>query len=204
MLIFPDEYEDGVPPISTDTSVNSLLPILVNEKISLSDLIWKYTIRDFILGICCLVPSSIGIVLRMAAYKLAFKKCGRGLAMRSHVSILFPERMVVGEHVGIDEFSFIEARGGLKIGDYVRIAPHAVIVTSKKTWSRRDVPIKLQTVSNQPVEIQDDVFIGAHSTIIGPCTIGKGSVIGAGSVVKGIVKPYSIMAGVPAKRIGKR
>lgn len=52
-----------------------------------------------------------------------------------------------------------------------------------------------------PVVIEDDAWIGAGSIILPGCRVGKGAVIGAGSVVTKDVPPYSIVAGNPAKII---
>lgn len=52
-----------------------------------------------------------------------------------------------------------------------------------------------------PITIEDQVWIGANSTICGGVTIGKGSVIGAGSVVNRDIPPYSVAVGVPCKVI---
>lgn len=53
--------------------------------------------------------------------------------------------------------------------------------------------------------IEDDVWIGARVTILKGCTkIGRGTVIGAGSVVTHDVPPFSVVAGNPAKLIKKR
>lgn len=49
-----------------------------------------------------------------------------------------------------------------------------------------------------------DVWIAAGATILRGVTIGDGAVIGAGAVVTKSVDPYSIVAGVPAKKIGQR
>jgi virginiamycin A acetyltransferase len=48
------------------------------------------------------------------------------------------------------------------------------------------------------VSVGNDVWIGANVTIIGPCSIGDGAVIGAGSVVRGKVPPYAVVYGNPA------
>ncbi|MDA3884350.1 MAG: antibiotic acetyltransferase [Candidatus Delongbacteria bacterium] len=58
--------------------------------------------------------------------------------------------------------------------------------------------------SKYSIEIGNDVLISYGVTIIGPITIGNGSVIGANSLVNKDVEPYTIVAGVPAKVIGKR
>ncbi len=50
--------------------------------------------------------------------------------------------------------------------------------------------------------VEDNVYIGPGSRIIGPITVGHSSVIAANAVVTKDVEPHSIMAGVPATRIG--
>lgn len=52
--------------------------------------------------------------------------------------------------------------------------------------------------------IDDDVWIGAGAIILTGVTIGKGSVIAAGSIVTKDVEPYTIVGGNPAKLIKKR
>ena len=47
--------------------------------------------------------------------------------------------------------------------------------------------------------VEEGVWIGSGSIIIGPCILGKHSVIGAGSVVTKDVAPYSIIMGNPAR-----
>lgn len=62
----------------------------------------------------------------------------------------------------------------------------------KKDWSN---------VSMRPIKIEDSVWIGFNSIILKGVTIGKGAVIGAGSVVTRDVKPFTVVAGNPAKFI---
>lgn len=52
--------------------------------------------------------------------------------------------------------------------------------------------------------IEDDVWIGANVTITAGITIGRGSVLAAGAVVTKDVPPFSIMGGVPARRLRSR
>jgi phosphonate metabolism protein (transferase hexapeptide repeat family) len=60
-------------------------------------------------------------------------------------------------------------------------------------WRKRDC-----------VNIGHDVWIGHNATILAGVTIGNGAVIGAGAIVTKDVEPYSIMVGVPAKKIKMR
>lgn len=54
------------------------------------------------------------------------------------------------------------------------------------------------------IKVEDDVIIGADSLILPFRTIGKGAVVGAGSVVTRDIKPFTVVAGNPAKQIRKR
>jgi acetyltransferase-like isoleucine patch superfamily enzyme len=67
-----------------------------------------------------------------------------------------------------------------------------------------DILIRDQGVAYQTVIIEDDCWIAANSIILAGVTIGKGSVVAAGSVVTENVAPYSVVAGVPAKFIKSR
>lgn len=54
-----------------------------------------------------------------------------------------------------------------------------------------------------PVKVGDDVFIAARTTILKGATIGNGSVIGVGSVVTRNVPPNCVVAGAPARVVGR-
>ncbi len=53
----------------------------------------------------------------------------------------------------------------------------------------------------EPVEIGDDVFVGARAIILRGVTVGEGSVVGAGSIVTRDIPAYSVCAGNPARVI---
>ncbi|MCC7598329.1 acyltransferase [Janthinobacterium sp. FW305-129] len=63
---------------------------------------------------------------------------------------------------------------------------------------------RLASDYDRPVEIGEDCWLGVNAMILPGVTIGRGCVVGAGSVVSKSVAPYSIVAGVPAKPIGQR
>lgn len=68
----------------------------------------------------------------------------------------------------------------------------------------QDILATSETVGAKPICVDDDCWIGAHSVIVGGVRIGRGCVIGAGSVVTNDVPPYWVVGGVPAKRIRQR
>ena len=59
----------------------------------------------------------------------------------------------------------------------------------------------MEPVSDKGVVIEDDVLIGANSTILSGVKIGKGAIVGAGSVVVSDVLDFTTVAGIPAKVI---
>ena len=67
--------------------------------------------------------------------------------------------------------------------------------------NRRNKHSDALDIKTGPIIIEDDVFIGAHTTILKGVTIGNKSIIGAGSVVSRSIPPGEIWAGNPIKRI---
>ncbi|KAN0069705.1 Trimeric LpxA-like protein [Elaphomyces granulatus] len=93
----------------------------------------------------------------------------------------------------------IHDSGPVTIGDRVLIAPNVTIVTErhdKEIQSRRN-----GIVYTMPVSIGDDCWIGVGATILPGVSIGKGTVIGAGSLVTRDIPPFSVAWGVPARVI---
>ena len=60
-------------------------------------------------------------------------------------------------------------------------------------------PAMWRTVVTRSIHIEEDAWIGAHAVILPGVTVGRGAVVGAGSVVTHDVPPYAIVAGVPAR-----
>ena len=77
-----------------------------------------------------------------------------------------------------------------------------IIVDHSHQYENVEVPVKLQEVSEGgPVRIERDCWIGANVFVFPNVTIGRHSVIGANSVVKQDIPPYSVAVGAPAKVI---
>ncbi len=94
----------------------------------------------------------------------------------------------------------------IKIGNYVLIAPNVQLIGGKThNFSLKNIPISQQgEVYKGKIIIEDDVWIGASTIILPGLTIGKGSIIGAGSIVTRNVEPYSIVCRNPAKLLKMR
>ncbi|OYZ00888.1 MAG: acetyltransferase [Sphingobacteriia bacterium 28-36-52] len=110
----------------------------------------------------------------------------------------------VGDHSNIGPYSYIGCSGKITIGNNVMISPRVSIYAENHVFDDANIPMKEQGVTQSAVTIEDDCWIAANSIILAGVTIGKGSVIAAGSVVTKSVPPYSVVAGIPAKVIKQR
>ncbi len=110
----------------------------------------------------------------------------------------------IGDHCSVNPYSVLYGDGGLKIGNGVRIAAHCVIVSANHRFDDLSRFIYLQGQDPKRVVIEDDVWIGAGARILHGVTIRKGTVVAAGAVVTKSTEGYSIVAGVPARKISTR
>ncbi|MDR0605708.1 MAG: acyltransferase [Bacteroidales bacterium] len=107
-------------------------------------------------------------------------------------------KIIIGDDVGISG-STISASTVITIGNRVLIGTGCIISdTDAHPIKAEDRKNPTKTLS-KPIMIDDDVFIGARTIILKGVKIGKGSVVGAGSVVTKDVPPFCIVAGNPAK-----
>jgi len=108
----------------------------------------------------------------------------------------------IGAGTWIGAFTVIDGSGGLTIGEGCDVSSGVHIYThssAKRCVSGRAYPI----VDRAPVTIGDRVFIGANAVINMGVTIGDEAVIAAGAVVTRDVPPRTVVAGVPARVIGR-
>lgn len=114
------------------------------------------------------------------------------------------DELIIGNNVGINHYCFIGVRGSIVIKDNVIFGPRVSVFSENHNFLSTEVPIKNQGVTKGKTIIDEDVWIGANSSILSGVHIGKGCVIAAGSVVTKDIPPFSIAAGVPAKVIKNR
>jgi acetyltransferase-like isoleucine patch superfamily enzyme len=91
--------------------------------------------------------------------------------------------------------------GPVSIGDNVMLAQNIVVSGLNHGYQDVSIPPSLQEVECKKISISDDVWIGANCVITAGVSIGKHSIIGAGSVVTKCVPDYCIAVGNPARII---
>ena len=110
----------------------------------------------------------------------------------------------IGSNSHVGENTIIFSDIGIHVGDNAIIGPQNIIIDFDHTYASFEIPINQQGINRKEVTIEEDVWISSHCVIIRGVRIGKGSVVGAGSVVNKDVPPYSVVAGVPIRVIKKR
>jgi len=151
-----------------------------------------------------------------------FHKYGSGSAVRRYtrMDVLPFNRFELGERSTIESFCTINngvgdviignntligignvVIGPVEIGNNVILAQHIVISGLNHEYRDISKPIYEQPVTMAKIIIEDDCWIGANAVITSGVTIGKHSVVAAGSVVTKNVPPFSVAAGNPAKVI---
>lgn len=110
----------------------------------------------------------------------------------------------IGKRTTIISNCVIASNSEIKIGNDVMVGEFVSIRDMKHKFDRIDIPIADQGESAKPIIIEDDVWVGRGSIVMGGVTIGKGAVIAANSVVNKDVEPYVVVAGAPARVIKSR
>lgn len=138
---------------------------------------------------------------------------GRDLHIGARTRIWAPRKVEIGDYVYIGKDVHIEAN--CRIGSYCLIANKvAIIGRHDHDFNAIGFPIRFAPwIASQRFPspflaeeacIDDDVWLGYGAIVLTGTTVGRGSIVAAGSVVTRSIPPYSIAAGVPAKVIGKR
>lgn len=137
-----------------------------------------------------------GGVIRAWLAKGFIASCGRNVNIDKNATI--NTHIYIGDNSGIGENARIQ--GELHIGNNVMMGAECIVYTKNHAFSNLDTPMMYQGyLETKPVYIEDDVWIGGRVIILPGRRIGKGAIVGAGSVVTKDVPDYAIVGGNPAK-----
>ncbi len=107
--------------------------------------------------------------------------------------------MILGNDVHVNSGDTFAAFSRIEIGDRVEVGPLVAVYDTNfhDLYERHRLP------EPQPVIIEDDVWLGAKSTILPGVRIGRGAVVAAHALVRRDVEPFTIVSGVPAETVAK-
>ncbi|MBV8658143.1 MAG: acyltransferase [Burkholderiales bacterium] len=155
---------------------------------------------------------------------------GEDVRISRRASFYGASRIVLGDHVRIDDFCVLSAgEGGIEIGSYIHIAVYSSLIGagrilvqdfanissrvsiysssddySGETMTNPLVPDEYKRVDHAPVVIGRHVIVGSGSIVLPGVTLHEGVAIGALSLVNRSCNPFGVYAGTPAKWIKAR
>lgn len=142
-----------------------------------------------------------------SVHGLASVNVGINTNIHPTVIIRSPKLVFIGDNCFFNHNTILNGgkeKGKLVIGNNVQTGPNVSIYAYNHHFSNKEIDIMSQGYDDLDVLIEDDVWIGAHSVILPGVKIGKGSVIGAGSIVTKNIPSFSIAVGNPAKVVKNR
>lgn len=159
---------------------------------------------------------------------IGFAEVGQEVFISRKASIYGPENMHIGSHVRIDDFTVLSGKiiignyvhiavftslfggnGGINIGDFANFSSRIAVYALSDDYSG-DFMTNPMVTENYKNTIERRVTIGKHvivatgATVLPGVFLGEGSAVGAMSLVKEDVEPWTVVAGIPAKQIKPR
>jgi len=116
---------------------------------------------------------------------------GKGLTQWNWMA-QYTENLKLGRYVDIGAFTYINARYGVIIEDFVQIGSHCAIYSESSIDGKRG-----------PVVIRKNARVGSHSVILPGVTIGENAIVGAFSLVKDDIPDNVVAFGIPARVVRK-
>ena len=158
----------------------------------------------FLLGLFRWSGGFVGYGIRYICVARLTKHCGRKVLVFPGCILHWLERCEIGENVSIHDFCYIDAIGGVIIGDNTRVAHRCSFISGQHKYNQPGKTILESGYTKAPITIGNDVWLGTGVVILPGVTIGDGAIIGANSVVTKDIEPYSVAAGMPTRIIKKR
>jgi maltose O-acetyltransferase len=137
--------------------------------------------------------------IRMELYRRAGVKVDPSTNIMMRCFVLNAEQISIGPNCIIGPFTTLDGRGTLTIGRNVNIAGEVLTIGGHH---QVDSPTAEGIVGK--VVIEDNAWVAMRATILPGVTVGEGAYVAAAALVNRDVEPYTLVGGVPAKKIRDR
>lgn len=161
--------------------------------------------------LCSKIKRGVNKIFIAPIIKGAFLKCGKKVTIGLGCKFAGIENIVVGNDVVLgDNMNIMSTKAKIILGSNIMFGPEVLLVSGNHRIDLLDKYMSEVTdaeklpENDQDIIIEDDCWIGARAIILKGVRIGRGSVVGAGAVVTKSFEPYSIIGGIPAKKITER
>lgn len=172
-------------------------------KISISTLLIEQ-FEALVVGLVRSLPTVLGICVRNVFYRLLGMKASGIFWIQPGVTIVNLRKLKVGRNFGCNSGTYINAVGGISMGDDVLLGSNVTVSSGKHEIEGRESSVFSRPVTPLEITFGNDVWIGAGATILPGIHVASGTVVGANAVVTKNTLPYSVMVGLPAKAIRYR
>jgi acetyltransferase-like isoleucine patch superfamily enzyme len=144
--------------------------------------------------------SSVVFGLRRSWWRLRLKELGEGTLIFRGLTIHGAARVSVGSHVSLGDFVHMLGWGGVEIEDDVLLAAFTSLVTLTHDTAAVSRGVRYrETKSSAPIRIKSGAWLGTRVVVLPGVTIGRNSIIGAGSVVTRDIPDHVVAWGSPAR-----
>ena len=150
------------------------------------------------------IPGRVGVAIRLRHFRSHIQSCGDDVAVMLNVRVLSGDRLRIGSRVTVDRDCYLNASGGIDIGDDCYVGPDTKIWTDNHVFSDPALPFIDQGATYKPVSIERDVWIGPRCFIKPGSTVKTGAVLMPGTVLAKSVPPFAIVQGNPGLIVGWR
>ncbi len=154
---------------------------------------------NLLFGLLELLPQ----FLRRIFFKAMFRRLGAAGLIDYKTYFRYPSKMSIGNHSYINHgccfYGSSLAGVEIVIGNEVALGPHVRIFTATHDYSTYDLKDVAATVV-----VEDNVWVGGGTIILPGVTIGRGAIVGAGSVVTKDIPAFSVAVGNPARVVNTR
>jgi maltose O-acetyltransferase len=148
-----------------------------------------------------MLPSSRCYQLKAFLYRVAGYQVSRLCRIISSAQIHGTCQVTIGDDTFIGhEVLIVGGESRIEIGRFVDVGPRVCIVAGTHVIDMHG-PHSAGAGYSKDIVIEDGVWIGANSTILGGVRLGRKCVIGAGSVVTRDIPPYTMAIGVPCRAV---
>ncbi len=134
---------------------------------------------------------------------------GPGVRIDSFVKIKpvgGPGNVILGPNCYLNSGTVVYSGNGVHLESDVLIASNCTLAATNHQFADPSLLVREQGFqpSRGGIVVEPDVWLGAGCVVLDGARIGRGSIVAAGSIVRGILAPYGVYAGQLAKRIGTR
>ena len=145
-----------------------------------------------------MIPS---LHIRKWVYKCLGAEIGKNVVIHFRTEIRCPYKLKIGKGTIIGDNALLQATRGISIGENVNLSSNVSIYSGQH--DHRDPYFRSLKIDNS-IFIGDRAWIGSNVIILPKVKIGEGAVCCAGCVVTKDVEPYSVVAGIPARKVNER